>query len=424
MIQSRNSRLTLLVLPHHSSIPNNRTILKRALRFGVILLFSAFSIAASPAQSVYFTKLLNFSSSTGIYPFSSLTQTSDGSLYGATLEGGDYFQGTIYKISTTGSLTTVHSFDGADGSSPFAALVQGSDGSIYGTTEAGGGIDNNLYGTVFKLSANGTLATLHSFEPNNSPDGYDPQGWLVQGNDGAFYGTTVDGGRYFSGTVFRITADGVLATLHAFEPQNGSDGAYPYAGLVLGRDGNFYGTTTGGGRAGNSGTIFEMTPAGALTVLHSFNSSDGGRPFGGLIQARDGNFYGVTLVGGAGGVGTIFKMTPGGALTTLHSFGRADGSNPSGTLVQGSDGNFYGTTQAGGVSGNCTGGCGTIFKMSPNGTLTTLHSFNGLDGATPYAGLMQASDGFFYGTTVDGGIYGYGTVFRVIAPQPCAGCRR
>ena len=122
-------------------------------------------------------------------------------------------------------------------------------------------------------------------------------------------------------------------------------------------------------------------------------------------------------------MGTIFKLTPDGVLTTLHSFNRTDGTNPSGTLVQGRDGFFYGTTQAGGASVNCSGGCGTIFKVSPAGALTSLHSFSGRDGETPYAGLLKGSDGFFYGTTVDGGTYGYGTIFRMVAPKPCTGCR-
>jgi uncharacterized repeat protein (TIGR03803 family) len=159
-------------------------------------------------------------------------------------------------------------------------------------------------------------------------------------------------------------------------------------------------------------------------TLHAFDYHDGAFPYAGLVQGNDGNFYGATLTGGDSGVGTIFKITSDGVFATIHTFNHTDGANPSGTLVQGRDGFFYGTTQSGGSSRNCSGGCGTIFKVSPAGALTTLHSFIGLDGETPYAGLMQAGDGSLYGTTVDGGTYGYGTIFRMIAPKACPGCRQ
>jgi uncharacterized repeat protein (TIGR03803 family) len=394
------------------------------LSLGMIAIFCAVSGTVAFSQSTGFTTLVNFNPSSGIYPFSTLIQTSDGLLYGTALEGGDAFQGTIYKISAGGSLSVMHSFNGPDGSGPDAALIRGGDGNFYGTTEAGGTVDQGLYGTVFKMSPAGAVTTLHSFEPNNSPDGYGPQSWLVQGSDGAFYGTTVYGGRYFSGTAFKITAEGVLTILYAFEPQNGSDGQFPYAGLLLGRDGNFYGTTERGGHTEGFGVVFKMTPDGTMTTLHAFDYHDGAFPYGGLVQASDGSLYGVALTGGDNGVGTIFKITSEGVFTTVHTFNHTDGANPSGTLVQGRDGFFYGTTQSGGASRNCTGGCGTIFKVSPAGALTTLHSLSGLDGETPYAGLMQASDGSFYGTTVDGGTYGYGTIFRMIAPKACTGCRQ
>ena len=242
---------------------------------------------------------------------------------------------------------------------------------------------------------------LHAFAES---DGQDPLAGLVQGSDGNFYGTTKQGGAGDSGTVFKITPSGTLTTLHSFA---GSDGQNPVAGLVQGTDGNFYGTTNYGGARG-AGTVFKITPAGALTTLYPFAGSDGSYPYAGLVQGTDGNFYGTTNQGGARGAGTVFKITPSGTLTTLYPFAGSDGSYPQNTLVQGSDGNFYGTTKQGGASGY-----GTVFKITPSGTLTTLHSFAGSDGQDPYAALVQGSDGNFYGTTNQGGTGDYGTVFKI-----------
>ena len=174
---------------------------------------------------------------------------------------------------------------------------------------------------------------------------------------------------------------------------------YPEAGLVQGSDGNFYGTTYVGGANGD-GTVFKTTPSGTLTTLYSFAGSDGDTPVAGLVQSRDGNFYGTTSAGGVNDGGTVFKITPSGTLTTLYSFAGngSDGANPFAELVQGSDGNFYGTTLSGGENND-----GTVFKITPSGTLTTLYSFAGSDGDQAYAGLVQGSDGNFYGTTYAGG---------------------
>ncbi len=223
----------------------------------------------------------------------------------------------------------------------------------------------------------------------------------------------------------------ILTTLHSFAGQP-TDGAYPYAVLIQATDGNFYGTTGNGG-ANSSGTVFRLTPAGALTTLYSFcpqpGCADGEDPFAGLVQATDGNFYGTADAGGThngnclSGCGTIFEVTAGGKLTTLHSFDASDGAFPSAGLVQASDGNFYGTTWGGGTyNAYCPYGCGTVFEITPSGTLTTLHSFAGYptDGASPHAGLIQANDGNLYGTTEFGGAsgscsIGCGTVFKITA---------
>jgi uncharacterized repeat protein (TIGR03803 family) len=178
---------------------------------------------------------------------------------------------------------------------------------------------------------------------------------------------------------------------------DGSDGNGP-AGVVQGTDGNFYGTTSPGG-ADDAGEIFKIDPAGKLIRLYSFcYCADGYFDVAGVVLGTDGNFYGTTVYGGTNNLGTVFKITPDGNLTTLHSFDGSDGEFPNGGLLQGSEGAFYGTMPHGGANGE-----GTVFKITSAGTLTTLHSFNGTDGAFPFAGVIQANDGSFYGTTAQDG---------------------
>jgi uncharacterized repeat protein (TIGR03803 family) len=316
------------------------------------------------------------------------------------------------------------------GLSPEAGLVQGSDGYLYGTTEYGG--TNNSNGTVFRISVDGALTSLYSFTGAN--DGAWPRAALVQGSDACFYGTTPWGANGI-GTVFKISTNGALTTLYSFTGSN--DGGAPQAALVQGSDGNFYGTTYGGGAYTDQygqgfGTVFKISTNGALTSLYSFTGTNDGAGPNGLVQGSDGNFYGTT--GGNGwrfvgfrapalvGCGTVFKTSTDGLLTTLHAFGSItnesgeplDGANPRAALVQGNDGYLYGTTGSGGAGGN-----GTVFKISTNGVLTTLYSFaGGNDGVSPN-GLVQGSDGSFYGTTLYGGAGGAGTVFRLtIVPEP------
>ena len=227
------------------------------------------------------------------------------------------------------------------------------------------------------------------------------------------------------GTVFRITPGGTLTTLYSFCSQtNCTDGQDPYAGLVQSADGDFYGTTYSGGANGH-GTVFKITPSGTLTTLYSFcsqgvypNCTDGYYPRAGLVQAANGDLYGTTPGGGPGtcsppGCGTVFKITPSGTLTTLHSFNGTDGSAPYAGLVQATDGDLYGTTDLGGANGSN----GTVFKITPSGTLTMLYSFCSqsgcTDGINPHAGLVQDTNGDFYGTTVDGGTNNNGTLFRL-----------
>ena len=335
------------------------------------------------------------------------------------------------------TFTTLHSFDNHDGSQPYGPLIQ-SGGIFYGTTRAGG---RHNGGTVFTITSGGALTTIYDFcsqGGHKCTDGAAPQAGLILGPDGGLYGTTLGGGTGGGfgsgfGTVFQITSSGVLTTLHSFQ---GSDGADPLS-LVLGTDGNFYGTTSLGGMGGhiclrnkkyvlNYGTAFKMTPSGSLTTLYSFcsrnNCPDGSQPEAGLVEGSDGNFYGTTAYGGTGqkpcggDCGTVFKITPDGVLTTLHKFHSTDRAIPEAALVQASDGNFYGTTFEGGAGAYSTG---TAFKMTADGVLTTIYTFcsqgggNCTDGANPGSALIQSTDGNLYGTTIYYGAHPQGTVFEM-----------
>jgi uncharacterized repeat protein (TIGR03803 family) len=384
---------------------------------------------AMPAQST-FTVLANFYGNDGANPYAGLIQATDGNFYGTTGYGGAKNHGIVFKITPGGKLTTLHSFDFNDGYEPTAPLVEARSGNFYGTTLGGGA---NGKGTFFKITPTGKLTTIYNFENYG-----DSSVGLVQGTDRNFYGTSFYGGTSSAcgtggcGTVFKISPEGKLTTLHSF---GSADGSYPHAGLVQGTDGNFYGTSLYGGTSsacgtGGCGTVFKITPAGQLTTLHSFDFIDGSEPNAPLVETGTGNFYGTTLGGGANGncipytgCGTVFEMTPAGKLTTFYSFkgtGLYDYNVLSyfavAGLVQATDGNFYGTTYDGGNSSECntvpfSEGCGTVFKISLEGKLTTLHSFGSADGSYPLDGLVQGTDGNFYGTTWAGGVYG--TVFSI-----------
>ncbi len=390
-----------------------------------VCLFCAAAPIASPAQA--FRAVASFDYfQTGAYPqHMSLVQGSDGNLYGTATEGGTAGWGALFRVTPTGDLALLCDLGGDTcylESRPFAGLTQATDGNFYGTTWQGG-VDpgegeGNGPGTVFKSTAGENDVTLlYSFcSLANCADGDDPLAPLMQAKDGNFYGTTFDGGAKGYGTVFEITSQGELTTLHSF---GYADGAGPVAGLVQAENGNFYGTTLYGGAHG-AGAVFEITSGGKLTTLYSFCSqkgcADGTGPYAGLVQAKDGNFYSTTYGGGAQNHGTVFEITPAGKLTTLYSFCSqkkcADGADPYAGVIQATDENFYGTTSKGGASK-----WGTVFAITAGGKLTTLHSFclqkNCTDGADPVGGLVQASNGILYGTTAKGGVYENGTVFSL-----------
>jgi uncharacterized repeat protein (TIGR03803 family) len=383
-----------------------------------ILLLCAW--AAAPAQT--FTTLVNFNGTNGEHPGGEqITQGKDGNLYGAVTNGGTNGHGLLYKMTLTGNLTPLYDFcptaGCADGSGP-GGLILAASGDFYGATDSGGAFG---YGTIFKFTGKGTPITLQSF---NNTDG---AGFthLLQASNGTFYGATSAGGNStecFSagcGTVFELSSSGkTLTSLYSFcSLANCADGAVLYDVLALGPNGDYYGATWGGGGPADGGTIFSITPKGKLTTLYSFCDdypfcSDGSNPIA-IVLGTDKNFYGTTAAGGGNyDEGSIFKITPAGVLTTIYSFcsqlGCTDGSTPRNGLTRGSDGNFYGTTYYGG-----TYNLGTIFKVTPAGTLTTLHSFDGTDGDYPIGLLFQANNGIFYGTTNSGGTNNDGTLFSL-----------
>ena len=357
------------------------------------LFVPCFAVVAAPAQS--FTTLLSFSESMGGNPGpGSLVQGIDGNLYGVAFYGGLEGDGTVFKITPAGTLSRFHSFRGtADDSHP-TGLVLDPNGNLYGTTNAGGAQSSTCNytdecGTIFGFTSEGTIFTLHTFD---GLDGSFPNG-LTLGRDSNLYGTTQ------SGAIFRISPNSgfkftLLHTLAA------SEGAGPNGVLLQGANGNFYGTATSGGRYGD-GTVFQVTPAGTVTTIHNFDYTDGAVPSGALVQAANGNLYGVTLAGGSSGDGTVFSVSPGGrTFQTVYEFqGGSDGGDPNTGLVLGADGNFYGATTAGGGAS----GTGELFEVTPGGILTGLQAFDGASEGGRYPTLMQATTGIFYGTTLEYG---------------------
>jgi uncharacterized repeat protein (TIGR03803 family) len=389
--------------------------MKRATTMYIAILLSttlALTAPAARAQTGTFTSLHSFDNTEGPAPVAGLVQGSDGNFYGTTRDGGPNSNGAVFKITASGDLNVLHMFSGQDGDSPVGGMVQGVNGTYYGTTRDGG---TNGYtgagtgcGTIFKITSSGVLTVMHSF---NGQDGSSIESTLLQARDGDLYGTAHDGGAKAFGTVFKITPLGEFTVLHSFV---GTDGAGSEAGLTQTADGLLWGTTAKGG-ASNDGTIFKMTPSGTLTVVHSFlGTADGSTPVSSLVVGPDGDIYGTNIDGGSkGDYGVVFKVTPGGAFSVLYTFGGTDGDSPN-NLILGRDGNFYGSTSKGGANND-----GTVFELTPSGALTTLYSFAGTDGDSPND-LVQGKDGDFYGTTYKGGSNGwdnngtgYGSVFKV-----------
>ena len=309
-------------------------------------------------------------------------------------------------MTLAGALTTLDWFTDVSGQGflPVAGLVQGPDGALYGATQRGG---LKGWGTAFKTTTNGALTALIDF---NLTDGNGPSAAMIQGADGGLYGTTLRGGANNDGAAFRIATNGKISTLASF---NYTAGAEPTK-LFQAANGNFYGTTIVGGIYGD-GSVFEISSNGTLTSLASFNyTNNGSLPYDGLVPTPDGNFLGTTYEGGAYGFGTVFEVTPAGALTTVYSFtGGSDGSHPAAGLIIDSGGNFCGTTAYGGAYND-----GAIFRLALNGGLVSLVQLDGFDGANPESALVLGADGNFYGATANGGAGGAGVLFRVNINYP------
>lgn len=345
-----------------------------------------------------------------------MIRANDGNFYVVSSTGGTG-RGTIAKIAPDGTLSVLHAMATNDeGYSPYAGVIQGSDGNLYGTTYLGG---NKGGGVVYKVALDGTYTVLANLGQNKQ-DAVLPYAGLMQAPDGNLYGTTLRGGTSDKGTVFRVsTTGGDFAIVHSF---NGQDGENPEGALVVGADGNFYGTTLQGGD-GNRGTVFKITPSGTLTTLYSFpglgafNSAGqavnttGANPRAKLLLAADGNFYGTAYQGGAAGFGTVFRMTPTGAVSVVHAFtGPSFGAAfPLADVTQDAAGNLYGTTEFGGYLNQ-----GAAWRIDTTGKFSLLHAFGGgtLDGYKPYANLLvQGSD--LYGVTFADSIAGAGAVFKL-----------
>lgn len=357
------------------------------------------------AQEQTYTVLHSFAGSPtdGALPFDSGSLVWRGNLYGTAFLGGASNNGVVFKLGPTGKETVLHSFAGSptDGAFPVAGLIRDKTGNFYGTTRFGGASD---FGTVFKLDSTGKETVLYSF--TGGADGGDLQAGVVRDSAGNLYGTTIEGGTFGVGVVFKLDPTGNETVLYNFT--GSADGALPYARLVRDEAGNLYGTAISGGTTGN-GVVFKVDPSGTETVLYSFTGgTDGALPEAGLIRDIKGNLYGATAYGGLG-CGVVFKLDSTGNETVLYTFTcGADGAQPRAGLLRDKAGNLYGTTESGGNSNS-----GVVFKLDITGEETVLHTFTGPDGLQVDAGLVRDPKGNLYGTTVGGGASGDGVVFKL-----------
>jgi uncharacterized repeat protein (TIGR03803 family) len=345
--------------------------------------------------------LHSFTGKDGSLPGQRLTLDSAGNLYGSTV--GNYPSiGSIFKLAPTGALKVLYAFpDGQQRLFTTGKLILDSQGNLYGVDQTGGASGN---GSIFKLTPSGVFTVLYSF--TGKGDGAFPNG-VISDAQGNFYGTTNRGGAFGQGTVFKFAPVSGVTVLYSFMGQ--SDGGEPFdSALYRDSQGNLYGTTMFDGGLISFGVVFKVAPAGTESVLHTFHGgSDGGHPKGSLIADSDGNLYGTTSSGEGLHGGTVFRITPSGVLTELHTFFGSDGFDPNAGLAIDAQGNLYGTTFSGGLSND-----GVVFKMTPEGDETVLDDFSGGNGATPYSGLITNQQGALYGTTGFGGTFNQGTVFQ------------
>ena len=388
----------------------------KAFKFLVPLLSALLLTCASlPTQAQTFKVLHTFAGAPkdGEAPLGTLLRDAVGNLYGTTEDGGSgtcgqFSCGTVFALNKSGKEVGVFSFNGQDGTFPVAGLFRDAAGNLYGTTQQGGvhncGTDPPGCGTVFQLNKTGNKIRYYSFAGSN---GEFPDSTPVEVS-GSLYGTTTFGGTLGFGTIYKIDARGKETVLHSFMGE--SDGCGPSPGLTSDSKGNLYGVTDGSGCNGSGTSAYELDTAGTFTVLYEFIGFVGGNP-NLLTFDSQGNLYGSAETGGSsnqcsGGCGTVFELSPqngtwGGR--RLYSFCSlplcADGSNPRGPLVRDKAGNIYGVTSDGGSFGN-----GTVFKLDSSGNETVLYNFTGgSDGAFPFGGLIMDAAGILYGTAEGGG---------------------
>jgi uncharacterized repeat protein (TIGR03803 family) len=371
---------------------------------GCVFLFAVAPIALH-AQT--YTDLYDVTCTNGClsYPPGILAQGRDGNLYGTMFAGGTGDGGTVFKITPSGAITVIYNFAGADGYGPSSGLTLGTDGNFYGTTRSGGA---NSLGTIFQITPAGVLTTLHSF---TGSDGQTPYAPPVEGKNGSYYGVAL--GPIGLGTGYSVTSSGTFKLLSTAIPQ---DSISP---LLLASDGNFYGTTAGGGTIGQ-GTVFRMSATGAVKIVYNFDGTHGRVPYGPVVQGSDRFLYGTTPAGGSSTTGgVIFKLSTSGKITVLHEFDQnsmTDGYGPEDGLVLASDGNFYGATSAGLVSAPAQ--YGTLFKIAKSGTYSIQYVFDATHGAYQYANSMQHTNGTLYGLPNAGGSGGNGVFYSLAEGIP------
>ncbi len=382
------------------------------LRTAICLAAIVFGTNCSIMHAQTLTTLATFNGSNGALPYAGLIVDPSGNLYGTTWNGGANLAGTIFEVdAATHSLSTLFSFDGSNGAEPYAGVVRDASGNLYGTTRIGGTYG---YGTVFELSASThSITTLHSF---NDGDGAFPHAGLTADANGNLYGATPFGAENGQGALFEIAGSNHVFTNLISFAADGSNGQAAVASLILGSDGNFYGTTAGGGNRGGNGTLFRLDAVThALTTLASLGDTYGGDPEGGLLADTHGNLFGTTRGGGTNGLGTIFEYSATAqTLSVLATFDGSNGGEPRDGLIADASGTLYGTTSVGG-----TNNAGTVFKFDPpTGILVTLASFSGGEQGAPYASLVADASGNFYGTTTGTNAAEIGTVFELSVPEP------
>lgn len=405
--------------------------MKKILPICGTVVLAAAMMAAPAAQSAPKEKVIYsfaFGEADGAAPQGGVIRDAQGNLYGTTQGGegggcGGGGCGTVFKVTPKGKETILHGFTGADGAYPVPGLAIDAAGNLYGTAIVGGPIHHCACGVVFKVTPDGAFSIVHAFR--GGADGSHPVGGLIFDKRGDLIGTTGSGGNDCTGTgegcgtVFRIKPDGRKEVLHAFD---GAGGIYPESDLTLDGSGNIYGTTANGGSdcdgtGQGCGVVFKLAHDGTETVLYAFaGGSNGAYPTGGVVMDDAGTLYGTTNNGGidcdgSGGCGTVYKLASDGTETGLHSFaGGNDGAHPRDTLVMDGAGHMYGTAVEGG--GENDGG--VVFKIKPNGKERILYAFTGgNDGGGPFSGLIMDASGSLYGTTFTGGLYSYGTVFKL-----------